>query len=301
MGEIPERELQLPVCVACGTQFDESERIRCYICDDPRAAVPVTGQSWTTLKTIQLKHKNIFEPLADTDREVYSIFTEPTFAIGQRALLIRTPHGNVLWDLITLIDDDTIEKIKDLGGLNAIVISHPHFYTTNITWSRAFGGVPVYVAQEDDRWLARRDNPEMSLRKLITSPAQGILPQSGITAIKAGGHFPGSLVLHWKTRLFTADTVMVVRSGLYDIKRSAGTVTFAFMWAYPNMIPLPPEAISHIMRAIEPYDFDSAHAGWVGLDVTRDAKRKMIESANIVRGASLGIQPGEEEKREFWK
>ena len=32
----------------------------------------------------------------------------------------------------------------------------------------------------------------------------------GVTAVKAGGHFDGSLVLHWEKKLFVADTLMAV-------------------------------------------------------------------------------------------
>ena len=32
----------------------------------------------------------------------------PSSAVGQRALLVCTPHGNVLWDCISLIDQATV-------------------------------------------------------------------------------------------------------------------------------------------------------------------------------------------------
>ena len=38
-----------------------------------------------------------------------------------------------------------------------------------------------------------------------------VLP--GVTAIKTGGHFPGSLVLHWQRKLFIADTIVTVPVG----------------------------------------------------------------------------------------
>ena len=38
-------------------------------------------------------------------------------------------------------------------GLRAIAISHPHYYTTIVDWSRAFGGVPVYVHADDREWV----------------------------------------------------------------------------------------------------------------------------------------------------
>lgn len=40
------------------------------------------------------------------------------------------------------------------------------------------------------------------------STSRAILP--GVTAIKTGGHFPGSLVLHWEKKLFLADTIVTV-------------------------------------------------------------------------------------------
>jgi glyoxylase-like metal-dependent hydrolase (beta-lactamase superfamily II) len=72
----------------------------------------------------------------DADQTSYAkliaIRTEPQLAIGQSAYLIRTPEGNVLWDCITYLDDETINAIKGLGGLKAIVISHPHFFSTHV-------------------------------------------------------------------------------------------------------------------------------------------------------------------------
>ncbi len=56
--------------------------------------------------------------------DLFEIHTKPDFAIGQRALLIRTPQGNFLWDCIALIDDATVELIKGVGGLAGIAISH---------------------------------------------------------------------------------------------------------------------------------------------------------------------------------
>ena len=57
------------------------------------------------------------------------VYTEPKFGIGQSARLIRTPKGNVLWDLVAYLDEDTVRKIEEVGGLEFVVISHPHFYT----------------------------------------------------------------------------------------------------------------------------------------------------------------------------
>ena len=46
--------------------------------------------------------------------------TEPKFAIGQRALLVQAPNGNVLWDCVSLIDDATVEQIETGVGFQPL-------------------------------------------------------------------------------------------------------------------------------------------------------------------------------------
>jgi glyoxylase-like metal-dependent hydrolase (beta-lactamase superfamily II) len=72
----------------------------------------------------------------DTEQTSYAkllaIRTEPQFAIGQSAYLVRTPEGNVLWDCITFLDDETIEAVRAYGEVKALVLSHPHFFSTHV-------------------------------------------------------------------------------------------------------------------------------------------------------------------------
>lgn len=55
-----------------------------------------------------------------------------------------------------------------------------------------------------------------------------------------------------------------------------------FEWSIPNMIPLPPDAINNIWQAIKPFDFDTTHGAFLGMDV-RDEKLKerMFDSMKI--------------------
>lgn len=115
--------------------------------------------------------------------------------------MIQTDEGNVLWDCITYLDDETIDFIKGKGGLKAIVISHPHYYTTHLDWAKTFD-CPVYIANEDEEWLNRSDAEDR--RKLFSGASEQVL--DGVTAVKTGGHFPGSLVLHWEKKLMIADS-----------------------------------------------------------------------------------------------
>lgn len=45
------------------------------------------------------------------------------------------------------------------------------------------------------------------MRKFVKGATEIV---SGMTAIQAGGHFDGSMVLHWEKKLFIADTFMSV-------------------------------------------------------------------------------------------
>src|ERR671935_1572584 len=132
------------ICVTCGTQFppSEDEPERCPICEDERQYVGHDGQRWTTLDELRRDHR---AEIREEGPGLLGIGTEPSFAIGQRALLVQAPGGNVLWDCVSLIDDATADAVRALGGLRAVAVSHPHYYSAMVEWSRAFGGVPVYL------------------------------------------------------------------------------------------------------------------------------------------------------------
>ena len=64
--------------------------------------------------------------------------------------------------------------------------------------------------------------------------------------------------------------------------RPPGQTSYAFQWSIPNMIPLPPDEILKIWRAIERFDFDTTHGAFVGMDVRDEGlKRRMLESMQI--------------------
>ncbi|KAF2270613.1 hypothetical protein CC78DRAFT_528368 [Lojkania enalia] len=268
----------LLICVTCGTQFDipyDQAPKSCRICDDPRQYVPPGGQSWSSLALEKGKHKNKIEQ-DKYDERIWFITTEPKLGIGERTIFLQTPSGNILWDLISYLDQATIDFITSKGGLSAIVISHPHFYTTHLDWAKTFD-CPVYTAAADAEWLNRKDPYEQ--RKLIEGQTKII---EGVTAIQCGGHFDGSMVLHWDDKLFIADTMMSVPSGLYHKDRPPGTSSYSFMWSYPNMIPLTPTKIQGIWNALKPFAFTSTYGGFDGQNVHRsDIKEAVLESMKI--------------------
>jgi hypothetical protein len=258
------------VCVTCGAQFSASATTpaNCPICDDERQYIGPRGQQWTTLETLRQDHHNVISPVAEN---LTGIMTEPKVAIGQQAHVIATPAGNVLWNCISYIDDATVAAVNKLGGLAAIAISHPHFYTGMVEWSRAFGGVPVYLHADDRQWVMRPDDTI----QFWEGESLDFLPGSGLTLIRCGGHFPGSNVLHWpegaegKGALLTGDTIMVVPDRRW----------VSFMFSYPNLIPLDGAAIAGIVTAVEPYRFDRIYGSWPESIVASDAKAAVRRSA----------------------
>jgi len=53
-----------------------------------------------------------------------------------------------------MLDDATVAIVKSLGGISAIGISHPHFYTTMVEWSRASATFPVHLHAAARAWIS---------------------------------------------------------------------------------------------------------------------------------------------------
>jgi hypothetical protein len=257
------------ICVQCGTQFGETDQPprSCSICEDERQFVNWSGQQWTTLEQLRSDHSNRIEKEAE---HLLGIGTEPSFAIGQRALLVQSPGGNLLWDCITLVEDQTIAKVNALGGIRAIAISHPHFYSGMVEWSRAFNDAPIYLQAADRAWVMRQDSC-IQFWEETTQPLW-----DGMTLIHCGGHFEGGTVLHWpngadgRGALLTGDIIQVVQDRRY----------VSFMRSYPNLIPLSTALVSRIVQRIEPLGFDRIYGAWWQRNVLSDGKSAVQRSAD---------------------
>lgn len=256
------------ICSKCGTQYNAASNppLQCEICMDERQYVGREGQEWITLEQLQADgYKTEFK---EEETNLIGIGIIPKFAIGQRALLVQTTEGNVLWDCIPFIDEDTELEIRRLGGLTAIAISHPHYYSTMAEWAERFE-VPIYVHEDDRKWVFR----ESKWLRFWSGESYRILP--GVTLVRLGGHFPGSAVLHWSEgaegegSLLTGDTIYVVEDRKW----------VSFMYSYPNLIPLSADTILRIKEAIAEYRFDRLYSAWFGKRVESDARRAVLKSA----------------------
>jgi glyoxylase-like metal-dependent hydrolase (beta-lactamase superfamily II) len=254
------------ICSQCGVQFAASLAApeHCPICEDERQFVRWEGQAWTDMDALGRDHR-----LAWRDEDgVTGIGMEPSFAIGQRALLIEEADGCVLWDCTSLVTPEIVEAIGNRGGLKAIAISHPHFYGAMVEWSEAFGGIPVYLHADDRQWVMRPSSSivfwEGDTHRLSNTQ----------TLIHCGGHFEGSSMLHWAAGASGAGALFVGDSAQVTMDRSH----VSFMYSYPNIIPLGPAAIRRIASAVAPFAFDRIYGGWRDRNILAGARQAFDRS-----------------------
>jgi glyoxylase-like metal-dependent hydrolase (beta-lactamase superfamily II) len=240
------------VCATCGTVYEGSPEA-CAICVDERQFVPAEGQSWVDWDEHLATHS------ADVREEegLLGVGIEPSFAIGQRALVV----DDVLWDCVPYLDDEVAERV---GSLRGIAISHPHYYSAVVDWARRFD-CPAWLHEADREWIQRPDG-RIELWAGATQELGG-----GLTLLRLGGHFPGGTVLHWAEgdALLSGDIVQVLPGGRW----------VSFMWSYPMLVPLPAAEVERIARALEPWAFDRIVGAWWGRVVPRDGKDVVRRSA----------------------
>ena len=230
----------------------------------------MSGQQWTTLAELAAGHSNRIRP----EGELTGIGTKPKFAIGQRALLVPVGAENVLWDCVTLLDDATADAIEARGGLRAIAISHPHYYSTMVEWAHRFS-CPVYLHADDREWVMR-DDPALSFWSGETCDLG-----DGLTLIRCGGHFAGGTVLHRDGDLLAGDIVQVIPDRAW----------VSFMYSFPNHIPLPEPSIRALEAALEPFAFERIYGAWWGTVIGPDGKGIVSRSAQRYINALNGNLP----------
>jgi hypothetical protein len=266
------------ICATCGVQQADTRRPpdRCAICADERQYVGWGGQRWTTMADLARDHAVVVR--AEEPR-LFGVGMEPAFAIGQRALLVCTAQGNVLWDCTSLLDDAARARITELGGISAICMSHPHFYAAHIEFADAFDA-RVFIPRADQQWIQR---PSARI-ELFDDEAE---PVPGLTLARIGGHFDGAAVLHWpagsagRGALLTGDTITVVPDRDW----------VSFMWSYPNLIPLDEATILDIARRAGQFTFDRVYGGWWGRVVLQDGAAAVRRSADRYVARLRGQRP----------
>jgi glyoxylase-like metal-dependent hydrolase (beta-lactamase superfamily II) len=175
---------------------------------------------------------------------------------------LREPDGCVLWDCVPLLTPEAVRYVQSLGGLKAIAVSHPHYYGAIADWSEAFGGVPIYLHNDDRAWITRPH------RAIVLWSGESCRLSQDIVLVRTGGHFAGGTVLHWRAgaegrgALLTGDIATVAMD-----RRSV-----SFMYSYPNYIPLNAASVRRIADAVEPLAFDRIYGAWWNRNIATGAK-----------------------------
>jgi hypothetical protein len=252
------------VCHTCGVSYPDAPLApaECPICEDERQFVPASGQAWTTHPALLEDHAIEWTEIS---AGLHALKVRPNLAIAQRAFLLETSAGAILWDCLPILDEATAERIEAMGGLAAIALSHPHYYGNMHSWAERFFA-PIYVNAADAAWVQ------------VPSPWlkfwHGDLERLADDAllIRCGGHFAGGTVLHWdngKGVLLTGDIIQVVPD----------TKHVSFMRSYPNLIPLDESSVTAIAAAVAPFKFDAIHGAFVGRTIERDGNEALERSA----------------------
>lgn len=255
------------ICVTCGSQFPASAGPppECPICQDPRQFVGLDGQQWTTLDELAHHHHNTIK---QEEPWLYSIHTEPHFAIGERAFLIQTPQGNVLWDCVALLDQATIHRVRDLGGIAAIAISHPHYYTSMVEWSQEFDNAPIHLHSADRAWVMR---PHANIQHW-SGDSRKLLDD--LVLVHTPGHFDGYQVLYWRKG---ADGQGVLLPG--DQPQVCMDTRWVLHVQLSQLHSTRSKGDREIVTRLEPYKFDRIYGAFPKRTVVANAKEIVKRSA----------------------
>jgi len=267
------------ICETCGTQFAASALppTACPICDDERQYVGWNGQRWLTPEALATGHSLRI----GTDAGLLAIDMAGSFGIPQRALLLPTAVGNLLWECVSLVTAEAVAKLREHGGVDRIVISHPHFYSSMVEWSEALGNVPILLHAADRAWVQRPSRAIEFWRGDVLSLG------GGVTLVRTGGHFPGSTALHWslgtngRGALFVGDSPQVATN-----RRSV-----SFMYSYPNYVPMRTSDVREMQERLTPFDYDDVYGYSWGRNIIgggRAAVSASFERHLAAVGADVG-------------
>jgi hypothetical protein len=260
------------LCATCGTQFGVPlvAAMRCPICEDDRQSVGRDGQRWTTHAELATRHQLRIE---DDDGLLgigIGIGVDGGFAIGQRALWLGTDAGCILWDCVSLVTDEALDALRRRGGVDLMVISHPHFYASMAQWSEALGGVPILLHRADREWI-QCDSPAIRHWQ-----GERLQLSAQVTLIRTGGHFPGSTALHWAGgaraggALLCGDSPQVV----------ADRHHVSFMHSFPNQVPMRPRLVREMRARLAGLAFENAYGYTWGRNIIGGARDAVDASFN---------------------
>ena len=143
--------------------------------------------------------------------------------------------------------------------------------TTTRPWlnGRTRSTARVYLHAADRQWVMRPD------ASIIFWDGETRTLDSGLTLIRAGGHFAGGTMLHWESgaegrgALLSGDIFQVVPDRRF----------VSFMYSYPNLIPLSAKTVRRMLAVVAPYRYDRIYGAWWDRVVDQDGMNAVARSA----------------------
>lgn len=255
----------MDLCATCGVEYDRPLPQTCPICADERQYVPATGQAWTDLQTLEAQGHRV--EVTEVEHDLLGLTVSPAFGIGQRSLVVTTPHGTLLWDPVGFLDDQAVAAILAHGPVLAIAASHPHMFGAQVQWSRRLGGAPVLVNARDRAWIQRAD-------RVIALWDDDHEVAPGLTLHRIGGHFPGSAVAAWDAGARGRGALLVGDTIFPNPDRR----TLGFLRSYPNRLPLSAGVVRRIASDLARLRFDRVYGNFANA-IEADAAAAVATSA----------------------
>ncbi len=248
------------ICLNCCLEYPSAPRPpeSCPVCCDERVITPLE-QRWIASSELARGHRTELRPLEDG---ITSVGVTPKVGIAQQAILVELEAGCILWDCVPVLDEPAAAYVRARGGLEAVALSHPHFYGAMAAWAEAFDA-PILVHEKDRAWVT---GPAAARTQFWDGASYAL--GGGATLVHCGGHFEGACVLHAARTadgagaLLAGDTVMVLPNQLGA----------AFMRSYPRYVPLSLAAVDRIAERLAPYAFERVYGAWFERVIPREGK-----------------------------
>ena len=117
-----------------------------------------------------------------------------------------------------------------------------------VEWAQRFE-CPIHLHAADAQWIMRSDPAIRHWHE------QTLDLGHDLTLIRGGGHFRGGAMLHRAEgagSLLVGDIIQVIPDRSH----------VAFMWSYPNLVPLPEAEVDRMVAAVDPYPYDAIYGAW---------------------------------------
>ena len=142
-------------------------------------------------------------------------------------------------------------------------MSHCHYYTTMVEWSDAFGGVPIYLHENNRKWVQRESKAIVYWSgEAVQDLAVGDALSCARSLLRRHGSCTGADGANGAGALFTGDVMQVTQDRRF----------VSFMYSYPNYIPLNAATVRRIGEIIEPLAFDRIYGAFWHRVIADDAK-----------------------------